>query len=281
MTATATLTHVTDLPGEVNTPVETILAQIRASLYLGHPQLHIQPEHGARALLVAGGPSLEATEGEIVDRVWAGDRLITVNGAYQWCLARHLKPYAQIVLDARPSTVNFVEPVVPGVRYYVASQCHPAVWQTVQDVDTWIWHACCPEDESRRAILDAYYGGRWHGIPGGTTVTIQGLMLLRSLGYVRVDLFGADCCIDGTRHHAYAQPENDADMLLRFDVFPTARPEDGRRFTCSPWHVQQFNELLRVITANRAHMAVTVHGDGLLAYALRANGHITVREVAA
>jgi hypothetical protein len=281
MSETAALETVTGLPGEMNTPVEVVLEQIRHSIRLQHPQAHIQPVHGDRAVVVGGGPSLAQTEGEIVDLVWSGARLITVNGAYQWCLQRNLKPYAQIVLDAKPSTVAFLEPVMDGVRYYVASQCHPDAWAAVKDADTWIWHACRPEDEERRNLLDAYYGGRWHGIPGGTTVTIQAVMLLRSLGFLRFDLFGVDSCMASSlQHHAYSQPENDADDVLKVEVFPTSRPNETRRFLCTAWHLQQFAELLKVIRLNHKNFSVNVHGNGLLAYALNAQDDITVREVA-
>lgn len=276
---TATLQIVTDLPGHLNTPQDVILEQIRHSITLQHPQIYPIPAHGDEAIVVGGGPSLANTEAEIVDLVWSGAKLITVNGAYQWCLARNLKPYAQIVLDARPYTANFLEPVVDGVRYLVASQCHPDAWAKVEDADTWIWHACRPEDDDRKVILDAYYGGRWHGIPGGTTVTIQALMVLRSLGFVRMHLFGVDSCVASSlQHHAYVQPENDHDDLIRIEV---ASDTESRRFVCAPWHVQQFVELQRVITLNHKNFAVTVHGDGLLAYAMRATGPLTVREVPA
>jgi hypothetical protein len=281
-TAAPDLQVLTDLPGTVNTPEATILEQIRHSVRLQHPQVYPQPEHGHRAVLVAGGPSIGEQEGAIVEAAWSGAHLVTVNGAYQWCLARNLKPTIQIVLEARPPAAAFLEPVLPGVRYCLASQCHPDAWRCVQDGDTWIWHACRPEDDSRKAVLDSYYGGRWHAIPGGTTVTIQGLMVLRSLGYLRMDLFGVDCCVaPDLSHHAYDQPQNDTDDLLRVEVFPTEDPTSTRRFVVTPWHLRQFQEMLQVITRNTHHFRVTVHGDGLLAHALRLGVPVTVREVVA
>ena len=54
------------------------------------------------------------------------------------------------------------------------------------------------------------------------------------------DLFGVDSCTKNGQHHAYAQPENDADRVVPFRVSPTDHPELGRIF-----HVDGVERLVR------------------------------------
>jgi hypothetical protein len=267
------------LQGNVNTPDDTLVQQIAASIRRGYPQVRAQAVQGERVCLVGGGPSLNDTADELRDLVFAGAKVVTVNGAYHWCLERNIRPSAQIVLDARPTNTRFIEPAIPQCRYLLASQCHPSLWDAVEGrPDVWIWHAV-GEGNAHREVLDRYYLGRWHGIPGGTTVAMRAIALLRMVGFVRMDLFGIDSCWMGAQHHAFAQPENEADRRYRFVVAPTGHPELGRRFVCSPWHMKQFEDFLQLIRVNGDQFLLNVHGDGLLAFALRASADLTVTEV--
>lgn len=257
------------LKGAVNVPSATLLDQVRHAIRQGHPQVWRQQENAERVALVGGGPSLEHTFSDLVALVHAGAKLVTVNGAYAYCLDRNLKPHAQIVLDARPSTVNFLPREVPGCRYYIGSQCHAAVWTHVEDFEhVGIFHALGSNDDEHelRGILDAYYGGNWQGVAGGTTVTTRAIGLLRMLGYLRFDLFGVDSCFMGDAHHAYAQPENERDARLR--VIGRAPNGEARAFTVSPWHLKQLEDILFFIRDAGEHFLLNVHGDGLVAFAL-------------
>lgn len=259
--------------GAVNTPDDVLLAQVAASIRRGHPQVWPVRPNRERVCLVGGGPSLASTVDELRDLVFAGAKLVTVNGAYQWCVARNLQPKAQIVLDARASNARFVDPDVPSCRYYLCSQCAPATWDAVEGRShVAIWH-----DESTAAIkaeLDQYYRKRWHAIPGGTTVGTRAIGLLATLGFLRFDLFGFDSCwIDGA-HHAYEQPENAQDRRIRLDVHPTGRPDLTRAFEVAPWHLKQLEDLLLMIRTNGERFVLNVHGEGLLAYVLRAGAEV-------
>lgn len=259
------------LHGGVNTPDAQILDHIRFAIRQGHPQIKRQGLQMDRICLVGSGPSLADTERELVDLLHAGAKLVTVNGAYRWCLERNLKPQTQIVLDARPENVRFLDPEVPGCHYVLASQCHPDVWRAVAGREkVWIFHGLNPENPER-GILDEYYLGHWHGVAGGTTVTTRAIALLRMLGYLRFDLFGIDSCWMGAHHHAFAQPENDADRRLTVTASPSGHPELARTFTVAPWHLKQLEDFLQFIRINGQHVLLHVHGDGLIAYALRAS----------
>jgi hypothetical protein len=149
-----------ELAGKVNVPDTTLLENVRSSIRRGHPQVWPSQLKSERVCLVGGGPSLDSTFGVLRDLHFAGAKIVTVNGSYQWCLDRNIRPNAQIVLDARPSNARFVDPPLPLCRYYLCSQCAPETWDAVAGREfVAIWHDA--SDEKVQAELDAYFMGKW------------------------------------------------------------------------------------------------------------------------
>jgi hypothetical protein len=263
--------------GHVNTDDATILQHIAHNIRLGHPQVKQQGMQPDRVCLVGSGPSLNDTADELRELVFAGAKLVTMNGAYQWCVERNLRPSAQIVLDARATNARFLEPAVPNCRYLLASQCHPDVFAAAAGRDVWIFHAAGP-DAACKDLLDAYYLKAWHGVVGGTTVFTRALAMLRMLGFLRFDVFGVDSCWLGDAHHALPQPENEQDKRYQIRVAATG-DDEGRVFTCAPWHAKQCEDFLQMVRVNGHQFLLNVHGDGLLAYAMRTSAdQITITE---
>jgi hypothetical protein len=103
----------------------------------------------------------------------------------------------------------------------------------------------------------------WVTVPGGSTVLLRAIPLLRMLGYAKFHLFGCDSCYDGNRHHAYPQKENDG--VKRATVFCA-----GETFRCAAWMVSQAQEFIDLITVMGDTFELEVYGDGLLAHILKA-----------
>src|SRR3972149_971860 len=154
-----------------------------------------------------------------------GAKLVTLNGAYHWCLAHGLTPSAHVVVDARPFHARFTPPGVDGCKYFVASQCAPSVLEGLPVDRTYIWHTTA---DMIREILDAQYDA-WWGIPGGSTALLRAIPLFRMLGFTRYHLFGCDSCLapDGA-HHAYDQPEHGREAGVNVTC-------GGRGFRCPAW----------------------------------------------
>lgn len=258
-----------ELRGRVNQPDDVILANIESAIRRGHPQLWRQPTQMDRICLVGGGPSLNDTFGALRDLIFDGALLVTLNGAYHYCLERNLQPHVQIVMDARPSNARFVEPAIPRCKYWLASQCHPLLFDAVEGREyVGIFHAVDPEGHIKD-VLDRYYLGRWHGVAGGTTVASRAIGLLRMLGYLRFDIFGVDSCWLYGQHHAFDQPENAHDRALKVEAHPVGHPEMARTFICAPWMLKQVEDMLQMIRVNGQHFLLNFHGDGLMAYVMK------------
>lgn len=264
-----------ELTGTINTPDDGLLANIRHSIRLGYPQIRPQAPQADRVVLVGGGPSLDDTFEELRDLYFAGAKVVTVNGSYAWCLERNIRPSAHIVLDARRENARFVEPAIPQCKYLLASQCAPETWAAVDGrPDVWIWHAVASDNPVLKPTLDDYYAGQWMPTPGGTTVIMRAVLLLRAMGFLRFDLFGVDSCFMGGSHHAYAQPENDSDRAYPFRVYPSGHPDMAREFTCAPWMAKQLECFLQSIRLHGHQFLLNVHGDGLLAFALTCSADV-------
>lgn len=260
--------------GKVNTDDETLIAHIQSAIRRGLPQIRPNPLKTDRIVLLGGGPSLNDSIDEIRDLLFAGAKLVTANGSYHWAIQHNFRPSMQIVLDARATNARFVEPGIPNCTYVLASQCHPSMFDAVEGRDVWLFHAVDPEGIVKN-VLDRYYLGHWHGITGGTTVVMRGLCLLRTLGYLRFDLFGVDSCLMGDQAHAFAQPENDGDKIVTVNAHPDGHPELGRKFRATPWMLKQVEDFLQIIRVNGEHFLLHVHGDGLLAHVLATNAALT------
>lgn len=269
-----------DLQGEVNTKEATLLENIKYAVRQGATQVRPQNPNMDRVALVGGGPSLNDPEVQrtLKDLVWRGAKLVTVNGAYNWCIERNLQPRTQVIMDAQAHNARFVEYAVPDCRYLISSQCHPSVWDTVKGrTGVFIFHGA-EESGPIKEFLDGFYRGQWYGIGGGTTVVSRAISMLRTLGYLRFDLFGVDSCWMDGKHHAYDQPENNRDKRGKVTVSPPDHPELEREFRCAPWHMKQAEDFLQMIRVNGDNFLLTAHGDGMIAHLLRSGADAVIRE---
>ncbi len=262
-----------ELKGGCNTPDEQILANVAINIRRRLPQVQPFEPNNYTCILVCGGKSLTETEDELRELYWAGAKIVTVNGAYDWCIERNYKPSVAIVLDARPSNARFVEKPITGCRYLLAGQCHPETFEHCRDRDVFIWHACTAGD-AEVELLKEYYFNRFHPITLGTTVGVRAISLMRMLGFSRFEIFGLDSCWLGDEHHAYPQPENANDKRMSVWLRPKGHDQKAQRFECAPWHMKQCEDFQNLIKERGDLFKLNVHGPGLIATILRTGASI-------
>ncbi len=261
--------------GGVNTPNEVILSQVKSNIRLGLPQVCAHPPNPETVVLVCGGPSLAMTEKDIVKEVWAGHKVVAVNGAYQWCINHNIKPSAFAMLDAREFNARFLETPVENCQYLLSSQCHPKAFELCRDRKVTIWHSMTGGEEEKK-ILDDYYFGRNYPVTLGTTVAIRAISLMRMLGFSRFIIFGLDSCWIGSDHHAYAQPENDKEKCIPVWLRPKGRDDLAQRFMCSPWQAKQVEDFMELIRERGDLFELDVRGPGIIATMLRTGAEIEI-----
>jgi hypothetical protein len=248
--------------GVLNVSEDITLEQVKQNI--AGPWATVAPHavNDAEVLILGGGPSLAAHLDEIRALRANGAKLVTLNGAYNWALQNDLEPSATVVVDAREFNARFTHPVVDRCKYLISSQVHPAVLEGLPVDRTLLWHTGA---ESIRSALDERYE-TWWAIPGGSTVMLRAIPLLRLLGFTKFRLYGFDSCFLDEEGHAYAQPENDKDIRIAV----TCR---GRVFDCAPWHVSQAQEFMDLIKYLGNEIELEVAGDGLIAWILQQGAH--------
>lgn len=262
-----------DLKGGCNTPDEKILENVAINIRRRLPQVQPYEPNDNVCVLVCGGRSLLDTEDELRQLYWSGAKIVTINGAYDWCIKRNYKPSATFVLDARASNARFVETPIPGCRYLLGGQCHPDTFEICKDRDVLIWHACSAGD-AEVELLKKYYFDRFFPITIGTTAGVRAISVMRMLGFQKFHIFGLDSCWIGNEHHAYEQPENQKDQRLPVWLRPEGRDDLAQRFECAPWHMKQFEDFQKLIKERGEMFQLNVHGPGLIASVLRTGATI-------
>lgn len=262
----------------LNTPIDQIAQQIvdntRYCFKNNIPTCRWYQPNDKTVCLVAGGPSLNQSEAFIRECVHEGHSIVAMNNTGKWLIDRGIWPGAHVLLDAREFNVKFARPSWPTTKYFVASQCHPTMFQALEDRAVWLWHGgtvkfCMPE-------LDRMYSGqRYPVIKSGSTVTLASLYLLYLLGYRKFEVFGFDSCVMTGDHHAYEQSENEGCTDVWLSV-------NGRVFRLHPWMVGQLDDFCK-FTKHLAHdIDIIVHGDGIIAWVIRSiaeRGELVIDEV--
>jgi hypothetical protein len=262
--------HVTFPPeGTCNSTDVSIREQVAANIRRGLPQAKPYLPNNNIVALVCGGPSLIETEKELVEAYWAGAKVVAVNGAYQWCIDKNIKPSAMVMLDARPFNAKFVKARVPDCKYLLASQCHPDAFKICEMRDVTIWHACSSGQEEFD-MLKTFYGDEpVYPIAIGTTVAIRAISLLRLLGFQAFDIFGLDSCWTNAEHHAYKQTENDVDQCIPVWLRPKGRDDLAQCFYCSPWMMRQAQDFQELVRRCGDSFRLSVRGNGMIATIMR------------
>lgn len=252
--------------GLLNEQEQKVKANVRANIAAGWQQVEPHETNDFELMILGGGPSLPGQLDKIRQLRAEGVKLITLNGTYNWAIEQGLVPSAQVMVDARPFNARFTKPIVDTCKYLIASQCDPSVLEGLPKERTYLWHS---DGELIRDELLAAYGadGVAYPVPGGQTVLLRAIPLLRMLGFKRFHLFGCDSCISQGAHHAYAQPENDSPHVIPVTV--------GKEvFQCQPWMVAQAQGFMDIVRFLADEIEIEVYGGGLLAYILEYGGEL-------
>lgn len=130
---------------------------------------------------------------------------------------------------------------------------------------TYLWHTTAANVKEE---LDAAYPVWWL-VPGGSTVMLRAIPLMRMLGYKQFHLFGFDSCLgSGGAHHAYSQPENDSEVVIPVTV-------GGRTFRCHAWQVAQAQEFMDLVKYLGDEIELEVYGDGLINHIVQTGAKIS------
>jgi SAM-dependent methyltransferase len=255
--------------GKVNTELEIVREHVRKNAETEWLPIHPHPLQETEVMMLCGGPSLLDYTDEIIKLRAQGMPMITTNGTYNWAIENGMKPSMQLIIDSREFNKRFTRPLIDDCKYVFASQCHPSLFEGMPQDRTYIWHVTLTSDIED--LLDELYE-IWFPCPGGSTVTLRGLCLLRMLGFHKIHLYGFDSCLRGEDHHAYSQPEND------YKTRPIPISVGGRVFYCDPWMFSQAQEFMGMVGLFGDEIDLNVKGDGLIAHIITTGAELSALE---
>jgi len=255
--------------GKVNTDLEQVHKNIRKNAETEYQLIRPHPPQDTEIMLICGGPSLNDYTDEIIELRAKGMPIVTTNGTYNWAIANGMTPSMQLIIDGRKFNKRFLRPVVDDCKYVLASQCNPVLFKDLPLERTYIWHVNLA-DEVEDLLNELY--DLWFACPGGSTVTLRGLCLLRMLGFHKIHVYGFDSCYREDEHHAYSQPEND------YKAKPLPVSVGGKVFWCDPWMYSQAREFIQMVKMLGDEIELDVKGDGLIAHIIKTGAALSALE---
>ena len=256
-----------EVSGRLNIELEQVRENVRQNIKKGFQQVVPHPTNDVEVMIVGGGPSLKRDIEKVRELRDQGVKLICMNNAYSFCLEHGITPSAYIQVDAREFNTRFVEKIIPECKYFIASQCHPSMFDKLPKQQTFIWHTSA---EDINDLLAEEYKN-WYPVPGGSTVLLRALPLFRMLGFKRFHILGCDSCLEDGAHHAYEQKENDNQVIIPVTV-------GNKVFYCNPWMLSQAQEFIDMVKMLGDHVELEIY-DGLLRHILETGAlHADLKE---
>lgn len=244
-----------NLISRTNAGLENVHAQIRENFKRDVPwvrkEVASQP-----SVIVGGGPSLADTWKHIRQRKSRGQQIVALNNTHDYLIERGIVPDYMVLLDAREDNLKFLTKPHKGVKYLLASQCHPKCFDALKGFDVRMWHAY---DDGVKPIYEKEAADRpWCLIPGGATVGLRALYLLWEVfTQKRFHLYGFDSSYRDEKH-AYPQDIEDSGGEFTVKI-------GDESFRCAGWMYRQaedFQDQWEHMTSQGCEIAV--HGDGLI-----------------
>jgi len=206
------------------------------------------------------GPSLTNTYKSI-----RGD-VLACNGAHDYLIDNGIVPKWTMFMDAAEVITKMVTPH-KDVTYFVASRCHPALFEHLRGFNVVVWH-CAGDAKALELLASTYTQALMEPlVNGGTACVTRGMVLVRAMGYEEIHLYGADSSYEGEFTHVKKSLVQETEL----QVFA-----EGRWFKTTPWlagQVEDIKILFPELIAGGARFLI--HGDGLLPHVAKAIGYET------
>jgi hypothetical protein len=233
-------------------------AQIAASMARGLPEA---VAGRSSITIVANGPSAHQA-----DLAAIKGPTLAVNGSIQLFLEKGLAPTYWAACDPQALVADFLPDEPPAETvYFVASKCHPAVFEKLKNRKVLIWH-----------LADFPVEGRNHTVLA-PTITICAAWLMYRQGFTDFEFWGWDgCFMDGQDHAAFNHGAEPEISIIYGAKLVDGQAVGGRKFpTTRSWAAESHGAEQFFQLAVYFDIGVKVHGDGMFACAIE-----TMREAA-
>lgn len=177
-----------------NPNVEHLRVHIESAAKRGLPYVERGKYEGEKGVVIAGlAPSLKTkrTMNVVRKRAQAGWKILAIKEAITYFLENDIPVHMSANMDPGAQEAQRV-PVVPGVEYYIASSCHPDLFDHVisHGGNAIVYHSACGWPNEQIIYKGLFPNG--NTMIGGFTVANRALGLCHYLGFKRPLLVGCD-----------------------------------------------------------------------------------------
>jgi len=251
--------------GEQRLQFEDMANNMRYAHSLNLPQLEIGEFKGdARAILVAGGPSVEGQLEKIRELALVpGNVVFAVNWTHTWLINNGIIPHGLVLFEVDAEPLSLMETLHKDVTYYICSHCNRGTFDALDGYKRILWHIN-PQDELTTKVREELFSDRPH-LGGGSCTFVLTVSLALCLGYRYFDVFGADSSYPDENTHLSGYPAAVTDKEDRLDVF-ARNPLTGevRKFKSVGYLAHQVDEFAKYCVHNHPFFKMRMYGDGLL-----------------
>jgi hypothetical protein len=223
--------------------------QVKLACELKLPRL--QPQKGTRdepIAIVCFGPSLQDTWEELR----GFKQIVTCSGSHKFLLERGIVPTYHVEVDPRKHKIELLGPPHAGVKYLIASTCHPDYFKHLEGFDVTLWHIFSDDAEAHRILPR----GEW-ALTGGSNVGLRAMTIARFFGYRDQHIFGMDGNQrDDTHKHAGAHPVQDGQghSLVEYE---------GVTYKTTPAMLESAKQTIHELDM-MPDVQATFHGEGMV-----------------
>lgn len=235
---------------------KTQWSHVQSAMARKLPDFQRGPETDKAAVLVGSGPTVAEFPDEIRQHKKNGHLIIAVKGGHDFLLEHDIVPHYALMVDPQPHIVKYFQRKQRPIKYLIASQVHPDVFDYFADQDCILWHLY-----SKQMYEAAIENGLHIGLMGGgSTSGLRGIVVAYMMGYRMLHLYGFDSCLSNNIEKISGEgPKNDKTISVFLG---------DREFICGTAMASQANEFLDVVKVLPG-LKVKGHGDGLIQAIIR------------
>lgn len=237
-----------------NTGDGELFSNVSHASRLGLLEIDEMKPNGLPAIVCGGGPSLGDTLVNIRALQAAGGVIFALNNTAKFLVEHGIKPDYQVILDPRDHNVEFIEKAWAN-EILLCSQCHPSLFAHCKAIGypVRLWHPALPDVQKQIPQKEPLL------VSVTTTVGLSAMSLVHVLGHRELHLFGYDSCHRKESSHAYGQPRNAGDEIVRCVV-------DSEVFYASMTMASQASQFRQIhdMLLGFGQSTVKVYGEGLI-----------------
>ncbi len=237
---------------------DQLLDHVRSAMRRPIPHFGPSPQNDHEAILVGSGPSVRKDVEKIKALIDKGGYVFAIKAAHDFLIDNGIIPDVALMVDPQPHIVRCFQKKRADVIYFVASQCHPTVFDYFKDNKVVLWHLLTGKEGEQEAINHEIALG------GGSTSGMRAMTLAWSMGFRKMHLFGYDSCMVNYDPEKNPVQELKIDGTLAKEKEPMKLWIAEKTFYCNPAMAAQCTEFEKVMNAFRCAVQLKVHGEGAI-----------------